>query len=96
MPPTLPRLLEPEQLNAKLGEPLLIIDLCRDDNYDKGHIPGAVHVAPAELMDGGGPAPGKLPDKKRLDALANGFLFIQGRNLNYQFHCKCPSPTFPP
>jgi thiosulfate/3-mercaptopyruvate sulfurtransferase len=62
--------MEPEQLNAELGEPMLIIDLCRDANYDKGHIPGAVHVAPAELMDGGGPAPGKLPDKKRLDALA--------------------------
>lgn len=62
------RLLEPADL-ASLSGSLLIVDLCNDQQYARGHIPGAVHVSPAELMDGHPPAPGKLPEKHRLDAL---------------------------
>ena len=34
-----------------------------------GHIDGAVHVAPAELVSGIAPATGQLPDLARLEAL---------------------------
>lgn len=68
--PLLPLLIEPEELAPHLGsERLLIIDVCSADNYKTHHIPGALHIPPAELQSGEKPAPGKIPDKRRLDAL---------------------------
>lgn len=61
-------LVEPRELGNLSGD-LLLVDLCSDQQYLSGHIPGAVHVSPPELMDGRSPAPGRLPDKPRLDAL---------------------------
>jgi len=59
---SLPLLLEPERLEALLGRPdLLILDLSSAENYARGHVPGAVHVAPQSLQCGVKPAPGKLP-----------------------------------
>lgn len=69
MSQVLPRLIEPETLADRLGEDLLIIDLCSDQQYRTAHIPGAVHVLPTELVDGHPPVPGKLPDQDRLEAL---------------------------
>lgn len=66
----LPLLIEPEDLAPQLGsEQLLIIDVCSADNYKTHHVPGAIHIPPAELQSGESPAPGKIPDKRRLDAL---------------------------
>lgn len=48
---------------------VLFIDLCGEESYRAGHIPGAVMVAPAELMDGNKPAPGRLPSPERLTQL---------------------------
>ena len=48
---------------------LLVIDLCSDDNYNAGHIPGAVHVKPSQLSCGTQPALGKLPDLATLENL---------------------------
>lgn len=62
------RLIEPDDL-AKLDTPVLIVDLCSDEQYRQGHVPGAVHVLPRELVDGRPPAPGNLPEKAHLDAL---------------------------
>ncbi|GIX30025.1 MAG: sulfurtransferase [Porticoccaceae bacterium] len=62
-------LIEPDEL-ADLAGPLLILDLCRPDQYGRGHIPGAVHVSPQELVDGRPPAPGLPPDERRLRGLA--------------------------
>ncbi len=68
--PLLPLLIEPEDLVPYLGkEQILIIDVCSTDNYNNQHLPGAVHVPPAELQCGEKPAPGKIPRKRRLDAL---------------------------
>lgn len=68
--PRLPLLIEPEELAPHLGsEQLLIIDLCSADNYKTHHVPGAAHIPPAELQCGEKPAPGKIPTKRRLDAL---------------------------
>ncbi len=55
-------LLEPEQLLDRLKmEDLLVLDVSNPATYQKLHIPGAVHIAPAELVCGIPPASGMLP-----------------------------------
>ena len=67
---SLPLLIEPEQLQQRLADDnLLIIDLCSDEQYRLGHIPGAVHVSPKEIISGQPPAPGRLPPQQQLDQL---------------------------
>lgn len=67
----LPLIIEPAELQEALdtGADLLIIDICSDENYARHHIPGAVHVSPAELVSGVQPAVGKLPELSRLEGL---------------------------
>lgn len=71
----LPLVLEVHELTSALsparagGDDLLIVDLSHPDNYTAGHIAGAVHVQPAELVSGAPPAPGKLPSVHRLNDL---------------------------
>ncbi|NRB38405.1 MAG: sulfurtransferase [Pseudomonadales bacterium] len=48
---------------------LLIIDLCSSENYNAGHIPGAVHIKPSQLSKGEKPAPGELPELATLQQL---------------------------
>lgn len=67
-----PLLLEAEQLAKLIGstEPgLLILDTCCADNYQRHHIPGAIHIEPSALQCGIPPAPGKLPGIKQLNQL---------------------------
>jgi thiosulfate/3-mercaptopyruvate sulfurtransferase len=65
------RLLEPEQLDAEYGSDAraLLVHVASAPAYATGHIAGAVHVAPAELVSGEKPATGKLPERGRLEAL---------------------------
>jgi len=71
-PLNLPLLLEPAELEPLLGHPQLILaDLCRPDNYQVAHLPGAIHLSPAETQEGLAPAPGFLPDRARLQQLAD-------------------------
>lgn len=78
----LPHLLEPELLEANLGNPmLLIVDLCKDSVYRAGHIPGAVHVSPSELVSGIPPATGKIPDCHRLTQLFNRIGLTPGKQV---------------
>jgi thiosulfate/3-mercaptopyruvate sulfurtransferase len=66
----LPLLIESEDLNKALGnQDLLIIDLCSEQSFNEGHIPGAIHVLPSALTCGQPPAPGKLPSLERLEHL---------------------------
>ncbi len=66
----LPLLIEAEQLAEVLHEPgLLILDVSSAENYARHHVPGAVHIAPAELQCGIKPAVGKLPDSEHLETL---------------------------
>jgi thiosulfate/3-mercaptopyruvate sulfurtransferase len=66
----LPIVVEPEALAPLLGDAdILLIDICRDDVYQQNHLPGAVHISPAELIEGSQPAVGKLPPVERLNAL---------------------------
>ena len=64
---TLPLLLEPAELAANLDQAkLLIIDLCRPEQYAAAHIPGAVYLPYQQLMSGQMPGPGKLPPEASL------------------------------
>ncbi len=71
MDPPLQRLLEPAQLDALRRESadLLLIHVASAAGYAAGHIAGAVHVAPGELVCGIPPATGQLPPIERLEAL---------------------------
>lgn len=63
-------IIEPEELEPLLGYPeLMIIDVCQPQTYTQAHIPGAIHVNPAELVCGIPPATGKLPSLEQLNAL---------------------------
>ena len=65
-----PLLVEPETLSKELdNKHLLIIDLCRNSNYKRFHLPGAVHVNPSELVSGLEPASGKLASIYQLKRL---------------------------
>lgn len=63
------RLLTPEDLAELPRDKLLLVDVGDPNRYAQGHIPGAVSVAPQDLIDGTPPAPGRLPDETRLNAL---------------------------
>jgi len=67
---TLPLIIEPSELEAVLGQPnVLILDLGKADTYNQAHVPGAIHVLPADIQLGIKPAPGKLPTKEQLSIL---------------------------
>lgn len=70
--PVLPLLIEAKQLDALLAtktDKLLILDVCSKENYQKHHIPGAIHIEPKALQCGEAPAPGKLPSVEQLSKL---------------------------
>lgn len=68
--PELPLIIEADDLKPILGQSrLLIVDLCSPERFAEGHIPGAVHVLPRELVKGTPPAPGDLPDIAQLESL---------------------------
>ncbi|MBA3979831.1 MAG: thiosulfate sulfurtransferase [Alcanivorax sp.] len=69
-PSELPLLLEPETLNAHLGdEALLIVDLSKAPIYQQAHIPGAVHLDFRRLQHGAPPVSGLIPPPDELEAL---------------------------
>ena len=66
----LPPIIEPQDLRKIMEcQNLVIIDLCRRDLYSKMHLPGAIHVNPAELISGRQPASGKIARLEQLEAL---------------------------
>jgi len=66
-------LIDVDTLQAMLCERdsdlLRLIHVADGQAFQQQHIPGAIHVAPAELVSGTPPASGKLPDVGRLNAL---------------------------
>jgi len=77
-------LIEPSELKTIIesgADDYLIIDLCGEQSYQHGHIPGSVSVFPAELMDGRPPAPGKLPEKHRLDEMLSRIGFSRNKTV---------------
>jgi len=72
----LPLLLSPEQMLALVEDAsknktdLLILDTSSADNYQQGHLRGAIHVPPQALVSNHEPpGTGRLPDNERLTAL---------------------------
>ncbi len=68
----LPLLLQPEQLADLLksaSNELLILDTSSTANYEKHHIPGAIHIEPKSLQCGTAPTPGKIPSNEQLSSL---------------------------
>lgn len=67
------RLLEPGQFAAlrteAAGKDLLLVHVATAAAFQAAHIAGAVLVEPGELVSGTPPAPGRLPDPPRLEAL---------------------------
>lgn len=56
-------LLPTEQVAALLSDPnILPVFIGSEDAFKQAHIPGSVHIHPAELVCGVAPATGKLPD----------------------------------
>ncbi|CAM3847819.1 sulfurtransferase [Parendozoicomonas haliclonae] len=65
-------LLEPEQLLTRLEQSdVLVLDVCNPATYQKLHVPGAVHIAPGELVCGIPPATGMLPAMEQVQAVLN-------------------------
>jgi thiosulfate/3-mercaptopyruvate sulfurtransferase len=66
----IPLLIEPEQLQAQLDQPdLLIIDLGKAETYAKAHIPGAVHLDYMKIVAMQKPVMGLLPDAHTLSQI---------------------------
>lgn len=66
----LPRLVEPAELESRLGDPrLLLVDMSRHETYLESHIPGAVNLDYAALVRTEPPALGLLPDAAHLSEL---------------------------
>ncbi|MDR5885143.1 MULTISPECIES: sulfurtransferase [Halomonadaceae] len=67
----LPLIVEPEQLQANLDDPqLLIIDVpVNPDSYRQGHVPGAIFLDFRYLMRGEGPVPSDVPSIEALSRL---------------------------
>ena len=65
---TTPQLHEPEALNARLQD-VVLLHVAQPQHFSQAHIGGARLVAPGELVSGQPPAAGQLPDQARLDAL---------------------------
>jgi thiosulfate/3-mercaptopyruvate sulfurtransferase len=62
--------IEPDALAARHDlSQVLLVQVTSADVYQRGHIPGAVHVPPSALVAGTPPATGKLPPLERLEAL---------------------------
>ncbi len=68
----LPLLIQPEQLEnilASGNNEYLILDTSSTANYEKHHVPGAIHIEPKSLQCGAPPTPGKIPSDEQLTAL---------------------------
>ena len=69
---TIPRLMEPQELESLLDdERLIIIDLSSLSLYSLQHVPGAVHLPYRALMSNNPPAMGKCPSFTEVESLIN-------------------------
>jgi thiosulfate/3-mercaptopyruvate sulfurtransferase len=68
----LPAIAQAQQIKPYLDyEKILIVDLSSEENYLKGHLPGAIHVPPQAICAGEAPTSGLLPDEATLRTLFN-------------------------
>lgn len=63
-------LIEPDQLEAiRNNENIIIVDLCKTQQYAQAHIPGAHFVHYADIVKTDKPVMGLLPDNEKFSAL---------------------------
>lgn len=68
-----PALLEPEELESYLeNNEILIIDLCKPETYQQGHVAGALHLDYAQVVAAQPPVMGLLPDETHMSQLLSG------------------------
>ena len=74
--PLLPSVVDPQQLADNLDlAGLCIVDLCKPETSAYGHIPGAIHLAYADIVTQRPPVMGLLPDAAGLrQAVVEGAL----------------------
>ena len=83
-PPMEPSTITAVELADRLARPerdrrtLLVAQVTSPSAYAAGHVPGAVHVAPAELVSGIPPATGRLPDAGALTTLFRRIGYTHG------------------
>jgi len=81
-PPSLPTLVQSEDLETLLGnEALLIIDLQAPEHYAAGHLPGAVNASYGDLVAGQRPAMGLLPPLERLSRTLSALGFDSSKQV---------------
>ena len=77
-----PYIIEPGALHSLMQtEELLLVDLSNMANYDKRHLPGAVHISPQEIVSGIKPATGKLPNIERLNELFSKIAYSPSKHI---------------
>jgi thiosulfate/3-mercaptopyruvate sulfurtransferase len=66
-----PAIIDAAKLEAHLGDDqLLIVDLCKQETYLQGHVPGAVFLEYKKIVAAKPPAMGLLPDTAHLEDMA--------------------------
>lgn len=76
-----PAVIESAELEARLADGLLIVDVGAAESYRKAHIPGAVHLDYARLILGRPPAPGLMPPVAQLEAALRGIGLTAGKRV---------------
>ena len=65
---SLPLIIEPDELEHVLtDDSVLIVDLCKPEQYTSAHIPGAVHLDYIQIISGEKPVMGRLPTAEKLN-----------------------------
>ena len=78
----LPLVVEPEALAPALNvNGVLLVDLRKPEPFRTGHLPGAVQLDYARLVDGEKPATGQLPGEERLSEALSGIGYEPGRHV---------------
>jgi len=60
---------EAQARNIDDHPPICIVDVCSEQSYMAGHVPGAIHLPAQALISGRPPSPGKLPDLTQLEKI---------------------------
>lgn len=88
----LPLVLSAEQLRPLLGaQDLVILDVGQLDRYRQQHLPGAVHLDYARLVQVQGKALGRVPDTAQLESLCSELGIAGKRVVVYDDHQSAQS-----
>ena len=69
------------RLRDEVGSAPLVVQVTSPEVYAAGHIPGAVHVAPGDLVSGIPPATGQLPAAAQLTAVFRRIGYARDREV---------------